>query len=104
MLKSRRAKDNVTRPTDDNDAEDDESEPNEYTADEAAQDVEYLKITPYDKNTAVLIEEKLKLTSVYRHNMLAGPGVNVVKLFPYLISNPHLVIYFHFVSLNQNKL
>lgn len=91
LLKSRRTKDNVTRPQDVDDIDDDDLQSVEYTADEAAQDVEYLKITPYNKNTANLIEEKLKLTSVYRHNMLNGPGVNVVKQFPYLITHPHLV-------------
>lgn len=71
--------------------DDDELDAIEYSAEEAEQDLEYLKMTPYEKNTANLIEEKLKLTSMYRHNMLCGPGVNVVKQFPFMICHPHLV-------------
>lgn len=92
LLKSRRTKDKVIRPQNVDDIDDDDDEQSvEYTVDEAVQDIEYLKMTPYNKNTANLIEEKLKLTSAYRHNMLSEPGVNVVKQFPYLIAHPHLV-------------
>lgn len=92
-LKARRAKDNVMRPqnADGVDAEDDELESIEYSVEEAAQDVEYLKMTKYDQNTAAIIEEKLKLTAVYRHNLLDKPGVNIVRNFPYMITHPHLV-------------
>lgn len=95
MLKARRVKDKV-KPPEVDDVDDDESESLEYTADQAAQDVEYLKMTPYNQNTSKLIEEKLQLTSIYRHNMLGEPGVNVVKQFPYMIAHPHLVRYFGF--------
>lgn len=97
LLKARRVKDKAVKPTEVGDVDDDdESESLEYTADQAAQDVEYLKMTPYNQNTAKLIEEKLELTSIYRHNMLGEPGVNVVKQFPYMIAHPHLVRYFGF--------
>lgn len=97
LLKARRVKDKAVKPTEVGDVDDDdESESLEYTADQAAQDVEYLKMTPYNQNTAKLIEEKLELTSIYRHNMLGEPGVNVVKQFPYMIANPQLVRYFGF--------
>lgn len=102
-LKARRKKDNVSRPQNVNNGDDaddfedvDEDESVEYTAEEAVQDVEYLKMTAYEKNTAKLIEEKLKLTAKYRHNLLDEPGVNVVKQFPYMITHPHLVIDFIF--------
>lgn len=102
-LKARRKKDNVLRPQNVNNGDDaddfedvDEDESVEYTAEEAVQDVEYLKMTAYEKNTAKLIEEKLKLTAKYRHNLLDEPGVNVVKQFPYMITHPHLVIDFIF--------
>lgn len=93
LLKTRRAKDKVVRPPDVDDVDDDDLDTIEYTADEAAQDVEYLKMTPYNQDTANLIEEKLKLTSMYRHNMLSEPGVNVLKQFPFMICHPHLVNY-----------
>lgn len=103
-LKARRKKDNIVwsqiADGGDADPDDDESESMEYSPDEAAQDIEYLKMTKYDKNTASLIEEKLKLTAVYRHNMLETPGVNVVKQFPYMISHPHLVINFIHSDIN----
>lgn len=86
------------------DADDDDSESIEYTADEAAQDVEYLKITPYDQNTANFIKEKLKLTSSYRHNTLSDPGVNIIKQFPFMICQPDLVMYFNFSIFHKNKL
>lgn len=97
-MKTRRAKDKVKPPEvgDVDDVDDDDSESLEYSADQAAQDVEYLKMTPYNQNTAKLIEEKLQLTSIYRHNMLGESGVNVVKQFPYMIAHPHLVRYFGF--------
>lgn len=95
LLKARRVKDNVVRSQNvdgvDTDTNDDEVESLEYSPDEAAQDIEYLKMTTYDKNTARLIEEKLKLTAMYRHNMLNKPGVNVVKQFPFMIVHPNLV-------------
>lgn len=97
LLKARRVKDKAVKPTEVGDVDDDdESESLEYTVDQAAQDVEYFKMTPYNQNTAKLIEEKLELTSIYRHNMLGEPGVNVVKQFPYMIAHPHLVRYFGF--------
>lgn len=106
-LKARRKKDNVSQPQSANNGDDaddlddvDEDELLEYTAEEAAQDVEYLKMTPYEKNTAKLIQEKLKLTVKYRHNLLGGPGVNVVKQFPYMITHPHLVIDFIFSKID----
>lgn len=111
-LKARRAKDHVTRPqsvNDDDDGDgddDDESESMEYSAQEALQDIEYLKMTVYEKNTANLVEEKLKLTSKYRHNLLGAPGVNVVKQFPYMITHPHLVfnsIHLNFFSHSLNN-
>lgn len=98
-LKARRAKDKIVRPqnvADDDDA--DELDTAEYSVDEAAQDVEYLKMTTYDKTTAKLIEEKLKLTSAYRHNLLDRPGVIIVKQFPYMITHPDLVWDFHLNS------
>lgn len=104
LLKTRRAKDKVVRPPDADDVDEDDLEPIEYTADEAAQDIEYLKMTPYNNDTANLIEEKLKLTSMYRHNMLSGPGVNVVKQFPFMICHPHLVIYSDFRLHYKTKL
>lgn len=104
LLKTCRAKDKAVRPLDADDVDDDDLDPIEYTADEAAQDVEYLKMTPFNKDTANLIEEKLKLTSMYRHNLINGPGVNVVKQFPFMICHPHLVIYFGFNLLYRNKL
>lgn len=82
---------------DGDDGDDDETESMEYSAAQAAQDVEYLKITAYGNSTANLIKEKLKLTSKYRHNLLVEPGVNVVnvvKQFPYMITQPQLVINF----------
>lgn len=92
LLKSRRTKDNAVRPQNLDDEADEETEPMEYSADEAAQDVEYLKMTTYDTNTAEIMEEKIKLTAKYRHNKLSETGVNIVKQFPFFIAHPHLVI------------
>lgn len=98
ILKARRAKDGATRSQNgnDDDADDDADEfgPMEYSPEEASQDIEYLKMTVYGENTANLIEQKLKLTSKYRHNLLGAPGVNVIKQFPYMIAHPHLVLNF----------
>lgn len=91
LLKSRRTKDNAVRPQNLDDEADEETEPMEYSADEAAQDVEYLKMTTYDTNTAEIMEEKIKLTAKYRHNKLSETGVNIEQ-FPFFIAHPHLVI------------
>lgn len=100
IMKTRRQKDKV-KPIGDDLMDEVLQLVDQYSIDEAIQDIEYLKTTKFDSNTAEIIHEKLKLTVSARQKMLKDESANILEHFPYFFTNPELVKLFTiFVNVN----
>lgn len=86
------------RTEDDVDVEDAQTR-DRYSDIQAAADVKFLKSVKVNDENIQTIKEKIKLTSVYRKNMLNDLCMDLLENFPYFFTNPELVntIYFYFL-------
>lgn len=60
---------------------------------QAEQEFEWLKSIKIDRNNIHKVEEKLKLTSAYRKQLMLDPLIDVLEYFPYLFTHPELLLF-----------
>lgn len=62
-----------------------------YSAENAREDVEYMRTALVDPLTMPQIKEKLLLTRKYRTDLCKKPNIDFRTLFPYFFTHPELV-------------